>query len=44
MLKSKIHRGTVTNCDLHYAGSVTIDPELMREAMSRLERSWEGQP
>ena len=32
MLKSKIHRGTVTDCDLHYAGSVTIDPELMQEA------------
>src|SRR4029450_10331228 len=29
MLKSKIHRATVTDCDLHYAGSITIDPELM---------------
>jgi aspartate 1-decarboxylase len=32
MLKSKIHRATVTDCDLHYAGSITIDVDLMREA------------
>ena len=32
MLKSKIHRATVTDCDLHYAGSITIDPELMTAA------------
>jgi aspartate 1-decarboxylase len=32
MLKSKIHRATVTDADLHYVGSITIDPELMREA------------
>jgi len=32
MLKSKIHRATVTDCNLHYAGSITIDTELMREA------------
>ncbi|MGB2695477.1 MAG: aspartate 1-decarboxylase, partial [Dehalococcoidia bacterium] len=32
MLKSKIHRATITDCNLHYAGSVTIDAELMREA------------
>lgn len=32
MLKSKIHRATVTDCNLHYAGSITIDSELMREA------------
>jgi aspartate 1-decarboxylase len=32
MLKSKIHRATVTDSNLHYAGSITIDPELMREA------------
>ena len=25
MLKSKIHRATVTDCDLHYVGSITID-------------------
>ena len=28
MLKSKIHRATVTGSDLHYVGSITIDPEL----------------
>jgi len=32
MLKSKIHRATVTACDLHYVGSVTLDAELMRSA------------
>jgi aspartate 1-decarboxylase len=32
MLKSKIHRATVTECDLHYAGSITIDANLMDEA------------
>ena len=32
MLKSKIHRATVTGCELHYAGSVTIDRELMEAA------------
>src|SRR4029450_6966853 len=32
MLKSKIHRATVTDCDLHYAGSITIDPVLMEAA------------
>ena len=32
MLKSKIHRATVTACELHYAGSVTIDSELMEQA------------
>src|SRR5215475_11824211 len=29
MLKSKIHRATVTQADLHYVGSVTIDEDLM---------------
>jgi aspartate 1-decarboxylase len=32
MLKSKIHRATVTDCDLHYVGSITIDPELLEDA------------
>jgi aspartate 1-decarboxylase len=32
MLKSKIHRATITDCDLHYAGSITLDPELMHAA------------
>ena len=32
MLKSKIHRATVTQADLHYVGSVTIDEELMAAA------------
>jgi aspartate 1-decarboxylase len=32
MLKSKIHRATITGCDPDYVGSVSIDPELMRQA------------
>jgi aspartate 1-decarboxylase len=32
LFKSKIHRATVTQADLHYEGSVTIDAALMREA------------
>ena len=32
MLKSKIHRATVTQCDLHYVGSLTIDADLMEAA------------
>jgi aspartate 1-decarboxylase len=29
MLKSKIHRATVTEADLNYVGSLTLDPVLM---------------
>jgi aspartate 1-decarboxylase len=32
LMKSKIHRATVTRADLHYEGSCGIDPELMRLA------------
>ncbi|MEU8000876.1 aspartate 1-decarboxylase [Catellatospora sp. NPDC049111] len=32
MFKSKIHRATVTQADLHYVGSVTIDEDLMDAA------------
>jgi len=32
MLKSKIHRATVTGADLHYEGSITIDLDLMEAA------------
>lgn len=32
MFKSKIHRATVTQADLHYVGSVTIDAELLEAA------------
>jgi hypothetical protein len=32
MLKSKIHRATVTDSDLHYVGSLTIDPDLLEAA------------
>ena len=36
MMKSKIHRATVTQADLHYVGSVTLDAALM-EAGDLLE-------
>ncbi|HEX3787642.1 MAG TPA: aspartate 1-decarboxylase [Pseudonocardiaceae bacterium] len=32
MLKSKIHRATVTRAELHYVGSVTVDEDLMEAA------------
>ncbi|GAB6045647.1 aspartate 1-decarboxylase [Caminibacter profundus] len=32
MLYSKIHRATVTDANLNYVGSITIDEELMEEA------------
>ena len=32
MMKSKIHRATVTDANLDYVGSISLDPELMRLA------------
>ena len=32
MLRSKIHRATVTDADLNYEGSITIDQDLMDAA------------
>ena len=32
MLKSKIHRATVTGSDLHYVGSITVDRDLLEAA------------
>lgn len=32
MFKSKIHRATVTQADLHYVGSLTVDADLMDAA------------
>ena len=32
MLKSKVHRATVTDANLHYVGSVTVDEDLMEAA------------
>jgi aspartate 1-decarboxylase len=31
-MKSKIHRATVTDADLHYVGSITVDADLMAAA------------
>ena len=36
MMKSKIHRATVTDANLHYVGSITVDP-LLLEAANILE-------
>jgi len=32
LLKAKIHRATVTQCDLHYEGSISVDAGLMERA------------
>jgi aspartate 1-decarboxylase len=32
MMKSKLHRATVTQADLHYEGSIAIDRDLLDEA------------
>ncbi len=32
MMKSKIHRATVTDANLHYVGSITVDRDLMDRA------------
>ncbi len=32
LMKSKIHRATITSADLHYEGSLTLDTELMAAA------------
>src|SRR5258708_28741071 len=32
MMKSKIHRATVTDANLHYVGSITVDPLLLEAA------------
>ena len=32
MMKSKIHRATVTSADLNYVGSISLDPALMERA------------
>ncbi|OJT95313.1 MAG: aspartate 1-decarboxylase [Alphaproteobacteria bacterium 65-7] len=32
LLKGKIHRAAVTQCDLHYEGSISVDSALMERA------------
>lgn len=32
LMKSKLHRGTITGANLHYVGSITIDEDLMDAA------------
>lgn len=32
LMKSKIHRATITSADLHYEGSLTLDRDLMTDA------------
>jgi len=38
MMKSKIHRACITDANLHYVGSITLDTELMERADIR---EWE---
>lgn len=32
LLKGKIHRATITQADLHYVGSITVDSDLLKAA------------
>jgi aspartate 1-decarboxylase len=32
LMKSKVHRATITSADLHYEGSLTLDQDLMDSA------------
>ncbi|MGK2740368.1 aspartate 1-decarboxylase [Tepidicaulis sp. LMO-SS28] len=32
MLKAKLHRAAVTQCDLHYEGSISIDKDLLEKS------------
>jgi aspartate 1-decarboxylase len=32
MLKTKIHRATITQCDLNYEGSISIDADLLEQS------------
>ena len=32
LMKSKIHRATITSADLHYEGSLTVDEDLLEAA------------
>jgi aspartate 1-decarboxylase len=36
MLQSKIHRATITDANLHYVGSITIDRDLLDSANMRV--------
>ena len=42
MLKSKIHRATVTACELHYEGSCAIDQDLL-DAAKLLRETYKAQ-
>ena len=41
MMKSKIHRATVTDANLHYIGSISLDPRLMElsDILGALDRA-----
>lgn len=40
MLKGKIHRATVTQAELNYVGSITVDEALMEAAGTASTRRW----
>jgi hypothetical protein len=44
MLKSELHRATVTQADLHYVGSLTLDRDLMDAENNRVARASLGAP
>jgi aspartate 1-decarboxylase len=39
LLKSKIHRLTVTEADVDYEGSLTLDPDLLTSCLTRRSTS-----
>jgi hypothetical protein len=40
MMKSKVHRATVTDANLHYVGSITVDRDLMDRPTSSSTSRW----
>ena len=42
MLRCKLHRATVTECDLHYQGSLKIDGDLIKRRRLPAERAHRG--
>ncbi len=44
MLKSKIHRATITDCDVDYVGSITLDPEPMQVIVASFGVLADGNP
>ena len=42
MMKAKIQRATVTQCDLHYEGSITVDSDLLKASGIPVIEVWDA--